>query len=395
MQAMSALQSVSPLKRTSEQAFLPSAYPQLPVLSDDATSSDDSSHCESGEIYCQSSRPAGKSRKAFPAVVRYKGVRQRSWGRWVTEIREPATRQRVWLGSYSSAEDAARVYDMASLMLRGAPLSRLNFPDNQFRPVTIPRSVAESLLKAVVSGQAARYAAGKPGATPPSDAPLTTFNSEHVRMEVSGNNVVLSECPLAPVTITTSQAQPASSTPASSAPSSPLAVQTADAFFAALSEQKYSPLSAVPKMESVSPSPAAAPSGLPLRAPSFKAQLESGFPEVAFFDAVNLSDEELFGSASSEDDVKPSISDLLDVTAPAPDAAATVAPAVAPAPFSAVQQETTAGPAATAGWLCLSDLMGFDDDLNAPFSPLPNVAQPPFAEDFWLLADAPAKKQRV
>ena len=384
---MNALQSISSLKRTSEQAFLPSGYPQLPVLSDDATSSDDSSHCESGELNCQSSHPSGKSRKAFPTVVRYKGVRQRSWGRWVTEIREPATRQRVWLGSYSSAEDAARVYDMASLMLRGAPLSRLNFPDNQFRPVTIPRSVAESLLKAVVSGQVARYAAGKPGAMPPSDAPLTTFNSEHVRMEVSGNNVVLSECPLAPVTITASQPQPASpafSTPASSTPSSPLAVQPADVFFA---EQK----------PTTAPAPSLALNGLPLRATSFKAQFESGFPEVAFFDAVHLSDEELFGSASSEEDVKPSISDLLDVTAPAPDAAATVAPAVAPAPFSAEQQETTAGPAATSGWLCLSDLVGFEDDLNAPFSPLPNVAQPSslFAEDFWLLADTPAKKQRV
>jgi hypothetical protein len=388
MQAMSAIQSASLLKRTSEQAFLPSGYPQLPVLSDDATSSDDSSHCESGETNCQSSRPSGKSRKAFPTLVRFKGVRQRSWGRWVTEIREPATRQRVWLGSYSSAEDAARVYDMASLMLRGAPLSRLNFPDNQFRPVTIPRSVAESLLKAVVSGQAARYAAGKPGALPPSDAPLTTFNSEHVRMEVSGNNVVLSECPLAPVTITTSQTQPASpasTTPASSEPSSPLTFKSDDALFAALAEPK--PMAAyptVPKMENIT----SAPGGTALK---------SGLPEVALFDAVNLSDEELFGSASSEVDVKPSISDLLDLTAAAPDAAATVAPAVAPAPFSAGQHETAAGPAMNGGWLCLSDLMGFEDDLNASFSPLPNTAQSTtlFAEDFWLLADAPAKKQRV
>ncbi|CAI5478472.1 unnamed protein product [Closterium sp. Yama58-4] len=57
----------------------------------------------------------------------HKGVRQRRWGKWVTEIREPSRRSRIWLGSYDSWEDAARVYDMAAWLLRG-PKAQLNFP---------------------------------------------------------------------------------------------------------------------------------------------------------------------------------------------------------------------------------------------------------------------------
>jgi hypothetical protein len=58
----------------------------------------------------------------------YKGVRLRKWGKWVSEIRLPNSRERIWLGSYDSAEKAARAFDAALFCLRG-PNATFNFPD--------------------------------------------------------------------------------------------------------------------------------------------------------------------------------------------------------------------------------------------------------------------------
>ncbi|KAG5389892.1 hypothetical protein IGI04_031433 [Brassica rapa subsp. trilocularis] len=109
----------------------------------------------------------------------YRGVRKRSWGKWVSEIRVPRTGRRILLGSYDAPEKAARAYDSALFCIKGEK-GAFNFPNDK-KP-QLPEGSVRPLSKHDIQTIATDYALSVASApsSPTTTVPATYQVPSHV-----------------------------------------------------------------------------------------------------------------------------------------------------------------------------------------------------------------------
>ncbi|KAJ1288210.1 hypothetical protein BS78_02G072800 [Paspalum vaginatum] len=107
----------------------------------------------------ETTKACSRARGKCGGGAKFVGVRQRPSGRWVAEIKDTTQKIRMWLGTFETAEDAARAYDEAACLLRGAN-TRTNFA-----AAATPDSPLAARIRGILNHKKLKKNAPQPPAT--------------------------------------------------------------------------------------------------------------------------------------------------------------------------------------------------------------------------------------
>ncbi|GMP24357.1 hypothetical protein CsSME_00001647 [Camellia sinensis var. sinensis] len=154
--------------------------PESPSVSDCGSGARPAARFSDKEVLLASSCPKKRGGRKKVRETRhqvYRGVKLRNNSIWVCEVREPIKKSRIWLGTFPTAEMAARAHDVAAIALRGR-LACLNFADSAWK-LPVPASLKPKDIKKAATEAAEAFRPSLPylevsgDVTKPENVPAT------------------------------------------------------------------------------------------------------------------------------------------------------------------------------------------------------------------------------